>query len=165
VKDRWIAPISDTIGAAIGGVNMAIAASTKSYEDLRYVGIKVDKSVGFWGLGVVPLVLFGAGAVYGYVQCARCDALLREQGLDTQGEKVVRVRVETEAQREQRWANPEDWGNTGKTAIKLRLAREGDGATVLPDWSAFQRVPLEPLDAEETSGAAPAKTIPAGGQP
>lgn len=127
---------------------MGVAANAKSYEDLEYGPIKVEKSVGFWGLGVVPLALFGAGAVYGYVQCARCDALLREHRMDLEGKKLAPV--ETAEQREQRWSNAEDsvreqrWSNAGDSSS------EGDARTVLPEWSAFRREPLEPIDTPDT---------------
>jgi hypothetical protein len=118
---------------------MAIAGGAKAGGEIRYLGIEVDKSVAFWGLGVAPLVLFGAGAVYGFIQHSRCDELLREHDLDPEGRRVEGAESVAPAdEREKRWSNPGD-GSVG-TVVQTREQAEHED---LPEWSAFRRVPLD----------------------
>lgn len=150
VAHRWFYPVNDALGATIGGINMAIASNARPHEDVRYYGLEVDRSVGFWALGVAPLVVYGAGAIYGLIQCARCDDLLREHDLDSDGGALESSqRVERMDERETRWSNPGD----GTVGAVVQEREQDEPPATLPEWSAFRR---EPLDEQKQK---PKKTI------
>ena len=69
-------PVLDSVGAGIGGLNMAIAANA-SPGKVAWYGIEMDSDTGM-ALGATQLGLFGAGAVYGFIQTSRCNSLRKE---------------------------------------------------------------------------------------
>ena len=120
-------PVLDTLGAAIGGANIAISVTAE--DKVRIYGIPVDKEVGL-GLGITQLTVYGLAATYGYIQAARCRSLRRGGHPD---EDLSEERVQPL--------------NGGKSGPLLREAKEPDVVPGfgddLPSWSAFRRMPIE----------------------
>ena len=72
-------PILDTANAGIGAYNTGLAASANEGDRIKAYGyLEMDRKAGL-ALGITQLTLFGAGAVYGFVQLARCEALDNER--------------------------------------------------------------------------------------
>jgi hypothetical protein len=70
-------PVLDSVGAAVGALNIGIAADA-SPGKVRWYGAEMDSGTGV-ALGITQLALFGAGAIYGFVQTSRCNAFLDER--------------------------------------------------------------------------------------
>jgi hypothetical protein len=69
-------PVLDSVGAGVGALNMGIAASA-SPGKVTWYGAEMDADTGM-ALGVTQLAIFGAGAVYGFIQTSRCSSLREE---------------------------------------------------------------------------------------
>jgi hypothetical protein len=69
-------PVLDTVGAGIGALNIGIAADA-SPGKVSWYGVEMDADTGM-GLGIAQLGVYGAAAVYGYIQTARCRSLREE---------------------------------------------------------------------------------------
>lgn len=67
-------PVGDTLNAGIGAINIGVAASA-GRGDVTWYGVRMDAGTGL-ALGLAQLGLFGASAVYGYVQTSRCRSYL-----------------------------------------------------------------------------------------
>jgi len=121
-------PILDTLSAGVGAFNVAISAAAE--DEVTFYGAAIDKEVGLT-LGITQLALFGAGAVYGYVQLGRCHALRKERHL-TSGEGHAR-----------RDRNPRSPPLEGGSAV-ADVPPPAEPPSELPSWSAFRRVHLSP---------------------
>jgi hypothetical protein len=71
-----LVPVLDGVAAAVGALNIGIAADA-SPGTVSWYGVEMDAKTGVT-LGVLQLGAFGAGAIYGFVQTARCKAFLAE---------------------------------------------------------------------------------------
>jgi hypothetical protein len=72
-----LAPAGDALVAAVGALNLGIAASANSDEKIRWYTAELDPGTGM-ALGAAQLALFGAAATYGFIQLSRCYELRRE---------------------------------------------------------------------------------------
>jgi hypothetical protein len=70
-------PVLDSVGAAVGALNIGIAADA-SPGKVSWYGAEMESGTGV-ALGITQLALFGAGAIYGFVQTSRCNAFLDER--------------------------------------------------------------------------------------
>jgi hypothetical protein len=68
-------PILDSVGALVGAVQIGIGASMAEGERTSAFDMTSGTAI---AVGVTELALFGAGAIYGYTQVARCKTLRRE---------------------------------------------------------------------------------------
>jgi hypothetical protein len=68
-------PVVDALYAGLGAVNLAIAASAD--DKVSWYAVEMDKSTGV-ALGITQLAVFGAGAVYGFIETSRCGTLRKE---------------------------------------------------------------------------------------
>jgi hypothetical protein len=76
-------PVLDSVAAAVGAVNIGIAANA-SPGKVSWYGIEMESKTGV-ALGVTQLALFGAGAVYGFVQTSRCNAYREKVRTEPEG--------------------------------------------------------------------------------
>jgi hypothetical protein len=76
-KPSSVWPTADAISSALGGVNIAIAASVDADARVRWYGAEMSRDAGL-ALGASQLILYGAGAAYGFVQLSRCKDLRNE---------------------------------------------------------------------------------------
>lgn len=76
-------PVLDTVGAAVGAVNIGIAANA-SPGKVAWYGVEMESGTGV-ALGITQLALFGAGAIYGFVQTSRCNAFLEAPEKESEG--------------------------------------------------------------------------------
>jgi hypothetical protein len=76
-KPWSIWPTADAISAGLGVVNIAIAATADADTRVSWYGAEMSRDAGL-GLGASQLVLYGAGAAYGFVQLSRCRELRKE---------------------------------------------------------------------------------------
>jgi hypothetical protein len=67
-------PVLDTASAAVGAINIGIAANASPGE-VTWYGVEMESETGV-ALGITQLAAFGAGAVYGFIQTSRCRAHL-----------------------------------------------------------------------------------------
>src|SRR6187402_1620696 len=81
-------PVVDTISAGVGVVNIAIAGSADSGDQVTWYGLDIGRDAGL-ALGISQAVLFGAGAVYGYVRASQCAAARKHYRLDQEGHETA----------------------------------------------------------------------------
>jgi hypothetical protein len=72
-----LSPVLDSVGAAVGALNIGIATSAAPGK-VSWYGVEMESGTGV-ALGITQLALFGAGAIYGFVQTSRCNAFLEER--------------------------------------------------------------------------------------
>jgi hypothetical protein len=146
-------PLLDTISAGVGVYNIGVSVAARDRVSLYRA--EMSKKAGL-ALGITQAALFGAGAVYGYVQTARCDALRRETGLDPTPGTTTSGQWHPEARARSRRAS-ESVGRAPGSEDDLPQApapgTDDAVSTELPSWSAFRRYPLPP----ESPARAPAR--------
>jgi hypothetical protein len=76
-KPSSLWPTTDAISSAVGGLNIAIAASVDNDSKVRWYGVEMSRDAGL-ALGATQLILYGASAAYGFVQVSRCKDLRKE---------------------------------------------------------------------------------------
>lgn len=135
----YLHPIGDVAGAAVGAINIGIAASAD--DGVSIYGTEASRKVGI-GLGITQLALFGAAATYGFIQAGRCNALRHEQHVLTDGEVAALPPPPP----------PPPADPPPDTPAGAADASGASTTAALPEWSAFRRVPLGPLP--ETPGKA-----------
>src|SRR5687767_15104274 len=64
-------PVLDSLGAGIGALNIGIATDA-SPGKVSWYGMEMDAEKGV-ALGVTQLGIYGAAAVYGFIQTSRCN--------------------------------------------------------------------------------------------
>jgi hypothetical protein len=79
-------PFFDTVSAGVGVYNIHVSLAAR--DRVSIYGVEMSKKAGH-ALGITQAALFGIGALYGYVQLARCSELSREKRLDTTRGTVV----------------------------------------------------------------------------
>jgi hypothetical protein len=139
----FAAPVADSVSAAIGAVNTAIALSAT--DEVRIYGIPMKRSAGL-ALGVTQLAAFGIAATYGFIQGGRCHALRAERHLEEPAKQPV-TGVH---------GSPPPASTAESTSPSYPMNASTDPADApnapepqLPSWSAFRRVELAPPRAPE----------------
>lgn len=160
-------PVVDTISTAVGVYNIGISRAAR--DRVSIYTVETSKKAGL-ALGITQAAVFGVGAIYGYVQAARCSELRRETRLDARpGDWAFTRRV-----RAKRSAG--DSSTPGESTARAGSApgseddrphgpapgseddrphgpapgTEDAGSTGLPSWSAFRRYPLAPENPPRT---------------
>jgi hypothetical protein len=75
--------VLDSAAASVGAINIGVAANA-SPGRVAWYGMEMESETGV-ALGVTQLALFGAGAVYGFVQTSRCSAYIEERRRQPEG--------------------------------------------------------------------------------
>ena len=70
-----LVPILDSFGALTGAVQIGIAASMDEGDRTSVFEMTSGTAM---AVGITELAVFGAGAIYGFTQVARCKTLQRE---------------------------------------------------------------------------------------
>lgn len=100
-------PVFDTLAAGVGVANIVISANAAP-GDVSWYGVEMNHKLGTV-LGASQLAVFGASAVFGYIQAARCAKLRGEFADDPDFEREKRkpIRHETYAEQKAREAREE----------------------------------------------------------
>jgi hypothetical protein len=128
-------PAFDALSAGFGAYGTAVSLAAD--DEVSLAGVEIDKEAGL-AISLVQLGLFGASAVYGFVQVSRCNAARKLHALDPPA------------------ARKPGGGFSGAAAAGVEAANPGRDAPAagdlndaLPGWSAFRRHPVEELRDEK----------------
>jgi hypothetical protein len=149
-------PVLDTVGAGIGALNIGIAADA-SPGKVSWYGVEMDADTGM-GLGIAQLGVYGAAAVYGYIQTARCRSLRDEL------ERAPDEPTWSPATRNQHSPEPAMPPGESTGSVPTPTAVPAPTATAAPAPTATP-VPAPTATAAPTPASAPAQPRPASTTP